>query len=101
VAILRRHLLGRVFAGGVGSRVPEREQPAGGPLELLERDDWGMSVGTSRLWSAEAWRAITVVHEVSLTLSPALEQARVIGVGEAALARWELLTGETLTKAAA
>lgn len=48
---------------------------------------WGMSLGVR--WVDDlAWP-----FEVSLTRSPRFEDARVLGVGNAALARWELLTG--------
>lgn len=48
---------------------------------------WGMSLGASVLDD------MVVPFEVSVTRSPAFEDAVVLGVGEAAMSIWDLLTG--------
>jgi hypothetical protein len=78
--------LGEVSVGEVGYSA----------LQALDEGGWGMSVRAAEYWSSNAWVSGWSVLEVSLTRSPAIEGARVIGVGADAVRRWELLTGESI-----
>lgn len=69
-------------------------------LADLRRERWGMSLGTTAVFDTARWGAARVIREVSLTLSPAFDRCRVIGVGVEAVSRWELVTGETVATGA-
>jgi hypothetical protein len=55
---------------------------------IRRREVTGLSLGSDATVDF-AWPT-----ELSIGLKPAFDSARIVGVGEAALSRWELLTGE-------
>jgi hypothetical protein len=55
---------------------------------IRRREVTGLSLGSDASVDF-AWPT-----ELSIGLKPAFDSARIVGVGEAALDRWEMLTGE-------
>lgn len=68
-------------------------------LNALRTDvaGWGLSIG---LWEYEDQLEAYGIGEVSVTRSPAFDDAAVLGVGHEALGFWELLAGEVVTHGA-
>ena len=79
-------VLGHLHPGVVGDRVLADMRSPG-----RHRRRWGLSIA-ARVLRADGHAVLVMPTELSLTLTPAHERARVLGVGDDARGVWELLT---------
>jgi len=92
---------GMIMSVGMVRQFATVTWPTHGLLIMAEVDDAGgfgdellrdIAAVTTQTWLPHGWGLSVAAHEVSVTRSPAFEDAKILGVGEQAMSTWRMLT---------